>query len=284
MGYFLTQLARIAENVAMSIGCHLTIAVGNIFFLGGSTMFCFGAYAVAISQKAGLDPWLSAIVAVLCSLVFSFLFVLAYIRLSNDSFTVFTLASMLAFEALVKSWDTVTGGVLGIAGIMRPEYIDKLKELVIFQVIIMIILLIVEYVILKTFIGRSLLGMRESKHFVESLGTSTKLIGGTAIVIGSVMAAIAGVTTVWRVQFLDASFGSVTLLVLTVTIAVLAAKPKIRWLMLSAIFVTFLPEVFRFLPIPSIMLGHLRIFMYSVMLIIVLLTISKKLMPQKRVI
>ncbi|KKR03962.1 MAG: Inner-membrane translocator [Parcubacteria group bacterium GW2011_GWC2_39_14] len=282
MGYFLTQLARLAENVALAIGSHLTIAVGNIFFLGGSTMFCFGAYALAISQKLGVDPWLAAAISLICSFIFSFLFVLAYTKLSNDSFTVFTLASMLAFEALVKSWDDVTGGVLGIAGIMRPESIGKLKELVIFQIIFMIILLFAEYVILKTVLGRSLLGMRESKQFVESLGTSTKMIGGAAIISSSLMAAAAGVTTVWRIQFLDASFGSVAMLILSVTIAILAAKPKIRWLMLSAIFVTFLPEVLRFTPLPSAMVGHLRILIYSVMLIIVLLTISKKLMPQKR--
>jgi len=282
MGYFLTQLARLAESTITAIGSHLTIAVGNIFFLGGSTMFCFGAYALAVSQKFGLDPWWAALLSIVFSFFVSFLFVLAYIKLSNDSFAVFTLSSMLAFEALVKSWDDVTGGILGIAGILRPDNLVKLKQLVIFQIILMVILLFIEFVILKTVLGRSLLGMRESRNFVEALGTSTKRTGSVAIIICCVLAAMAGVTGVWRIQFLDASFGSIAMLVQSVTIAILAAKPQVRWLMLSAVFVTFLPEFLRFTPLPSTMIGHLRILIYSVLLIVVLLTISKKLMPQKR--
>lgn len=282
MGYWFTQLARLSETAITAIGAHLTVAVSNIFFLGIPVMFAMGAYAMVIPNKQGLSlPW-SIAIALVMTLLTGLIFVLTYLKMSKDSFTIFTLTSILAFDALLKSWDKVTGGVLGISGIMRPGFISSLGKLAWFQFILMLILLACEYVILKSRFGRSLLGMKENPQLIESFGISTKMLGSLTILISCLLAAVAGMIAIWRIQFLDPSFGGIMLLIQTITVAIIAAKPQIKWLAGSTLFVVLLPELLRFFSLPSTVIGHLRSLIYSVLLIIVLKTISKNLLPKKR--
>jgi branched-chain amino acid transport system permease protein len=282
MGYIFTQLARFAETSIMAAGAHLAIVGSGIFFLGIPVSFALSAYVLAITQVAGWPLFVSVMTAICAVLVASAVFVLAYLKLSADGFTVFTLASILAFDAAVKSWDSVTGGVLGIAGISRPNFLSSLPELAIFQLVIMALAFLVEYIIFQTKFGRTLLAMKESPEIVDSLGISSRRAGAAVIVISSLAAAISGIISLWRIRFIDPSFGGVMILIQVVTIAIIAAKPKVRWLALSSLAIVLLPEVLRFLSLPSTMVGHARNLLYAVSLILIVKNISSSLLPKKR--
>lgn len=282
MGYWLTQLARIFETSISSMSTHLAVVVSNIFFLGVPVVFSLGAYSMVIFQKSGVDFYLAVVLALLVVIAFSFIFVLAYLKLSADSFTVFTLASVLAFDAVLKSWDSLTGGVLGISGIARPAFASTLGNLVILQFCLSFLILLLEYIILKTWFGRALLAMKENTYLAESFGYSTRRLGSIVIVLVSTIAAIAGIIAIWRIRFLDPTFGGMLLLIQLATIAIIAAKPKIRWLAGSTLFIVLLPEILRFFVLPPTVIGHLRNLLYSLLLIIIIKSISKNLLPQKR--
>ncbi len=282
MGYLFTQLARFSETAIMSMGAHLTIAVSGIFFLGIPVTFSLAAYAMVIAQNFGVSLAVALIISFSAVLIASLIFVSAYLKLSADSFTVFTLASILAFDAAVKSWDSLTGGVLGIAGITRPAFVGTLVKLALFQFCLAIIAFMLEQVILKTHFGRALQAMKENEHLVESLGVSSRRIGSAAIIISSFMAAIAGIIAIWRLQFLDPSFGGLMILIEVVTIAIVAAKPKVRWLAFSTLVIVLLPEGLRFLNLPSTMVGHLRSLFYALILLVMIKNISEKLLAKKR--
>lgn len=282
MGYLFTQLARFSESAIMSMGTHLTVAVSGIFFLGIPVTFSLAAYAMVIAQKSGLSLIIALIIAFSLVMFVSLVFVFAYLKLSADSFTVFTLASILAFDAALKSWDSLTGGVLGIAGIIRPTFLSTLVRLAWFQFGLAIFAFAIEQIILKTNFGRSLQAMKENKYLIESLGVSSYRVGASAIIISSFVAAVSGIVAVWRLQFIDPSFGGIMLLIQVVTIAIVAAKPKVRWLAASTLIIVLLPEGLRFLNLPSTIVGHLRNLFYASILLVMIKNISEKLLPQKR--
>ncbi|MCX6793045.1 MAG: hypothetical protein NTY12_03380 [Candidatus Falkowbacteria bacterium] len=282
MGYWLTQLTRIFETAIPAMGAHLAIVVSNIFFLGIPVMFALSAYAMVILQVHGLSLLLSVLIALLIVVLASLIFVTAYLKLSADSFTVFSLASVLAFDAILKSWDSLTGGVLGIAGINRPDFASSLGQLALLQFVLTLFIILLEYIILKTQFGRALLAMKENKYIVESFGFSTKRLGAYVIVISSFVAALGGIIAIWRIRFLDPNFGGMMLLIQLATIAIVAAKPKVRWLSWSTIVIVLLPETLRFFSLPPSIVGNLRNLLYSLLLIVIIKGISKTLMPQKR--
>jgi len=86
---------------------------------------------------------------------------------------------------------------------------------------------------------------------------------------------------VWRIRFLDPSFVGLPLLLQMLTIAIIAARPKVRWVALSTLFIVLLPEVLRFVDLPSSMVGQLRVLIYAGALIIILKNL-KRFMPQRR--
>ena len=282
MGYLYTQIARFWETAVLGVGEHLAMSVGGIFFFGFPVVFSLGAYIFAILAVTGTSFWIAIPSALAGSLVIGFLFALMYRKLSNDSFAVFTLASVMAFDALVRSWDSLTGGVLGIAGVPKPSFISNLLTLIVLQGIVAVTFLILEYFILKSPFGRSLQAHKESKTFLNSLGRNADAVGSLIVILASLASAVAGIIAIWRIQFLDPTFGGIPILLQILTISILAVKPKVRWIAVSTLIIVILPEVLRFFPFPSSIVGHLRLLFYSGLLIILVNRLSSGYTSQKR--
>lgn len=276
MGYLLTLIARYFETLILAIASHLSLSISGIFFLGFPVLFTTGAYTMVIAHKSGLPLSIALLISFVIVLIISLGFALSYIRLSSNSFTVLTLASILALDAIIKSWDSVTNGVLGISGIARPQIATTLLALTILQGIIALIVLGLEYIMLKTNFGRSIRGLKEQPELLDSIGIKSNKIGITVLVIGGILAGISGVFSVWRIQFLDPSLGGIPLLLQVLTIAILAYKPSIIWIALSTFIITQLPELLRFTNLPSAMLGHLRLLIYSILIMIIIKVLSHK--------
>lgn len=115
MGYLLTILARMCETAIVAVGAHLSITVSGIFFLGIPSMISLGTYGLMVPQRFGVSMPLSIGISFFLTFIGSLIFVQLYRRLSNDSFTVFSLTSLLAIEACILSLDALTGGPLGIS-------------------------------------------------------------------------------------------------------------------------------------------------------------------------
>ena len=241
MGYILTMLSNIFTGLGVSMGGQLTISTGGIFFMGFPVAYAVGAYSLIICQKAGLDLFTGIFISIILILVCGLLFAYAYIKLSNESFAVLSLSSILALDAVLRSWDSVTGGVLGISGIVRPAFISNLSGLVGFQFIFVMILLIFEFLLLKTRFGRNLRALKENPTVLNSYGTSPYKIGSAIIILTCILAGTSSFFEIWRIQFLDPGFGGITILISSLTIAIIAARPRISWLIVATIFVFLLP-------------------------------------------
>jgi len=282
MGYILTQIARFWETMVIGTGEHLSLSVAGIFFFGFPVAFSLSAYVFAILMTQNIAMWLAVLAAILSSVVVGVVFAIFYRRLSNDSFAVFTFASVLAFIALVSSWDSLTGGVLGIPGVPRPAFISSFISLVVFQGIIAVIFLIGEFFILKSPFGRALQAHKESKIYLDSLGTNSYHVGSIAIILASLASGVSGLVTIWRIQFLDPTLGGITLLLQVLTIVIIATKPDIGSIIIATLIIVLLPEVLRFFPFPSSIVGDLRLLFYSISLIFLVNRVSSKYTPEKR--
>lgn len=270
MGYFLNTLSRIWETVLEAVGGHLTLGLGGILFLGFPASFWCGAYGYAVSAKAGLPVSVSLTIGIVLSAVMGVIFTFFYSRMSNDSFAVMTLASVLGMDALIRTWDSVTGGVLGIAGVPRFFPDQTLQSLVIFGAIIAIACLVFESVLLKSPFGRALRAIKENKTALVSLGTSAKLTGQIAILFASLFTGIAGILVVMKIQFLDPSLGGLFMLAQILTISMMASSPKATVFFGATTAVVLLPEILRFFNLPVSILGYSRNLLYGLLLIVLI--------------
>ncbi len=284
MGYIVLQLARFFETVILAVGTHLAISVGGIFFFGFTVTYLMGSYSVAIAGQAGIGIVPSTLIALAVSFIGGAICALLYRRLSNDGFAVFMIASLFAFDAVLKSWSAVTGGTLGIAGIIRPSFTPTLTGIMLLEGVLALLCILLEFVILKSPLGRSLLAHKESPRLLNATGISAKKVGMMVIIFAALVSGLSGIVGAWRIQFLDPTFGGVVYLIFGLTIAILATKPKISWLLGACAFALILPELLRFLPFPSSIFADLRTLVYAILLIVLIHRLSKKHTDHKRLI
>lgn len=282
MGYFLTLINKLSQTLIVGIGIHLSFSLGGILFLGFPTIVSVSAYALAISERAGLNPYIALLVAMAAALVVSLLFAYLFVKVSAESFSVLGLASIVAFEALARSWDGVTNGILGIGGIQRPEIFTNLPALVIGTILIAMLVLFLEGVLLQSKFGRALRAFKENPTILEVLGISHQKVSTILIILTGLIFSLGGILIVWQVQFLDPSFGGLTMLIEILTIGILTLKPQVKAVVIATLLVVLLPEILRFTSLPSNIFGHLRVFLYSLILIFLIIKFQNKLFISQR--
>ena len=285
MGYYFSVLIKIFISFIQSVGAHLSLSQAGIFFLAIPVSYSFMAYSLAILQKKfGMGVLLAfglgLFLTFLLGLVLSYL----YIRVSRESFTVLTAASIVGFEAFLKSFSELTGGVLGISGIMRPSFMKSLFAIMVASGILMIAMMVMEYLIFKAPLGRKIRGMKESETLLESLGISSAKVAVVLISMATVLSGFAGGLEILRIQFLDPTFGGFPNLILVASIAILAQQPYVRSLFLSTLFVVLLPEILRFFNFHPSQMGHMRMLVYSGMLVVLIRNLSGKFKTNSRIV
>jgi len=284
MGYFLTIASFFFNTLIQGVGVHMVLSLAGIIFLGMPTVLKASMYALAIAEKAGISPEISFIIALVTALVVGLLFGFLFTRVSPDSFAVLGLASMLALDALIKSLDKFTNGVLGISGIVRPSWMTDLPAVAIVTVAVALLCLFIELILLKTPFGRRMRAFKEDEITLQSLGINTKKFSRNVIIFCSLFLSVAGSLFLWRIQFLDANFGTVPALVFLLTMGILSLKPKIRYVVLGAGVVTFLPEILRFFQFPSSQMGYIRDFLYAIFLIVLIHQLHTHFITSRRTI
>lgn len=284
MGYFLTILSFFFNTLIEGVAIHMVLSLAGIIFLGVPTVVKASLYALAIAEKAGITPEISFVIALLVSIVVGLLFGYLFTRVSPDSFAVLGMASMLALDALIKSLDKVTNGVMGISGVARPGWMSDLAGVAIATVVAGVICLGIEAVLLQTPFGRRMRAFKEDEITLQSLGLNTKRFSRKVIVITSILLSIAASLFLWRIQFLDANFGGVAFLVFILTLGILAVKPKLRYVVLGAAVVSFLPEILRFFQFPSSLMGYIRDLLYALFLILLIHQLHTHFITSRRTI
>ena len=150
--------------------------------------------------------------------------------------------------------------------------------------IVMLAMMLFEYLIFKAPLGRQIRGMKESETLLESLSVSSSKVAVILISLATLLSGFAGGLEILRVQFLVPTFGGFPNLILVASIAILAQQPRVRTLFLSTLFVVLLPEILRFFNFHPSQMGHMRMLVYSGMLVVLIRNLSGKFKANSRIV
>jgi branched-chain amino acid transport system permease protein len=192
----------ISWNIVAGFAGQLLIA--HVIFLG------IGAYTtIVLNNRFGVSPWIgipaAGIVAGLLGVIVSFI-TLRY-GLKADYFALFTIALMVTLKTIFLKWKFV-GAALGLwlqlsnSSLKNMIFVTKQPYLYIIMAILALGI-IVQYYIYRSKTGKYLLAIREDESAAAALGVNTSLYKTYAVVIGAVMAGIAGGFYVMYVTFVE---------------------------------------------------------------------------------
>ena len=276
MNYVLHLLIQLAIFTLAAYALNVVVGYTGLLSLSHATFFGVGAYAVALLATTGTISAFPAqlFVGVLAAMLFSTMIAGPALRLKEDYFVLATLGVQLVFTSVVQNWSTLTNGPLGIRAIPRPTLVTAAGGTVAMFLIVAALVVFVSMValfrILNSPFGLALKAVREDELSAQALGKDVKTLKIQALVLSAVFASVAGSLYASYVTFVDPSSCNLDMSIFMVAMVVLGGSGNLKGPVIGAAAMIALPELLRFLSVPSSIAANLRQIIYGAALVVVM--------------
>ncbi len=258
-GFFAQVIATVALFILLGLGLNITLGLAGLLDLGFVAFFAVGAYTVALLTSPGefglaqLSFWQAVPFAVVASMMFAIFLGLPILRIRGDYLAIATLGFGEIIRILVGSdlLKGVLGGPQGVLNIPKPISVattDWLAGPVQIYYIALIFAAVVGFVAWRlraSRLGRSWMAIREDEDVAEGMGVNlvqTKLL---AYMMGGAFAGLAGAISVALVGSVFPTSIQLQLSINIVAIVVVGGMGSIPGVVLGALVLIGLPELFR---------------------------------------
>jgi len=269
--YFAQLMIFIGINIILATSLNLIIGFTGQLALGHAGFMSVGAYTAAIlSMKLHLPFIVVLIAGGLMASIFGLIIGAPTLRLKGDYLAVATLGFGEIIRVIIVNIDYL-GGPRGLPGIPKET-----TFLWVYAITVLIVLAI--YNILHSTHGRAMISVREDEIAAESMGINTTIAKISAFIIAAFFAGVAGGLYGHFYMFIDPlSFGFLKSFDYVVFV-VAGGMGSLTGSVLSAIALTFLPEILRLVG-----LAQYRMLVYAVLLLILMLFRPQGLMGSKEI-
>lgn len=289
LGNFFAQvIAIVALFVLLGLGLNITLGLAGLLDLGFVAFYAVGAYTVALLTSsaeygiAGWTFWQAVPFAVLFAMLFGLVLGLPILRIRGDYLAIATLGfgeiiRILAGSDLLKPW---LGGPRGILNIPKPfdvpptHWLAGPVQIYYIALACAAVVAFVAWRLRGSRLGRSWMAIREDEDVAEGMGVNlvqTKLL---AYMLGAGFAGLAGAISAALVGSVFASSIQLQLSINVVAIVVVGGMGSIPGVILGALFLIGLPELFR-------EFSDYRLLFYGIALMSIMIFRPEGLLPSK---
>jgi len=255
----------------LTLSLNLVVGYTGLPSIGHAAFYCIGAYTSALlALRLGLSPWLGLPAGAVMAAILGLIIGLPSLRLRGDFLAVATFGLGVIIYQIALNWVSFTRGPMGLPGI--PGYsifgweIDALWAYLILVVVLSLIAFLVIRKIVKSPFGRVLRAVRDDETAAEALGKNTVKYKLYAFIIGAFFAGIAGNLYAHYITFIDPSSFTVMESVTILLMVILGGMASLKGSLMGAIVLVFVPEILRFLGLPSSIAAQVRQMLYGLIL------------------
>ena len=289
MGPFFAQvIAIVALFTLLGLGLNITLGLAGLLDLGFVAFFAVGAYTVALLTStaeygiAGWSFWQAVPFAVIFAMLFALVLGLPILRIRGDYLAIATLGfgeiiRILAGSDLLKPF---LGGPRGMLNIPKPfdvpptHWLAGPVQIYYIALACAAVVAFVAWRLRGSRLGRSWMAMREDEDVAEGMGVNlvqTKLL---AYMLGGGFAGLAGAISAALVGSVFASSVQLQLSINVVAIVIVGGMGSIPGVVLGALFLIGLPELFR-------EFSDYRLLFYGIALMAIMIVRPEGLLPSK---
>ncbi len=248
--YFRDVMTLTGLYVILALGLNIIVGQAGLLNLGYVAFYAVGAYSYAILSTAfGLSFWPGLAVGAVVAALFAAVIGLATLKLRGDYFAIVTLGLGEITRIVLNNWDRMTGGPNGISQVKRPAIGGYVLHTTLdFYYLILVLAIVAVFSIhrlMTSRIGRAWVAIREDEVAAEAMGIDTFRLKLVAFVIGSAWAGIAGVFFAAKMAFVSPESFTFFESVMILCMVVLGGMGSIPGIVLGALLLITLPEVFR---------------------------------------
>ena len=273
--FFIHIAVIIVIYAILAVSLNVAVGYTGLLNLGHIAFFGIGAYTSALLTKNDVPYILALLASGFLASLFGWLLSKITSRLKGDYLSLATLGFGFVVYAVMLNWSKLTRGPLGIAGIEKPNifgwYLKGSGSYLIFASIIAAIVIFIIYKIIRSRYGRLLEAVRDDAIGAQALGKNIYKLKIQSLMISAFFAGIAGSLYAHYISYIDPSTFFISDIIIIFTIVIVGGLASLRGSVISAIIILGLPEMLRFVDLPSSMIGPMRQMMFAVILILILM-------------
>lgn len=290
-----------AIYIVLALSLNLLNGFTGLFSLGHAGFMAVGAYVSALltmsTQLKDMNyflepivPWLhhvtlpflpAIIIAGLVSALVGFLIGAPVLRLRDDYLAIATLGFGEIIRVLITNAQGITNGAQGLKGL--PRYSTTFAVWVTAGLVVLFMVLL-----MHSSYGRALKAVRDDELAAEAMGINVFKVKVTSFTMSSFLAGVGGALLGHMITTIDPKMFTFMLTFNILLIVVLGGTGSISGSVISAIVVTILMEVLRFLDEPMNLiifktdgLPGLRMVVFSLLLMVMIIYRQRGLMGNK---
>ena len=248
--YQLRVLINCELNMIFAMSLNLLMGIGGTVSFGHVAFYEIGAYTTAcLWYHFGWDYSTNFLIVILVTGLAGLLLALPMSRITGRYVTIITLSFAEIVSLIIKNWDPVTLGQMGIVGIPSItlfgfRFRNKIQFFY-YALIFVIITYILMYWIVNSKLGRNLQAMRDDSIAAEAMGI--KLFPNKVIVftISAIFAGIAGSLYAHLMTYVEPATFNSSLSFNCISIVVVGGLGNFAGTLIGSLFLTILPEYLR---------------------------------------
>lgn len=276
MDYLVHILTLICIYAVLAVSLNLIAGCTGLLSVAHAALFGVGAYIAAL---AAVHLHVGFAVAVICAVagagIISLIVALPSLRVHDDYFVLATFCFQVVFFHVTNNWIGLTGGPMGIPGIPEPKVLGVVLSSNTGFLTLALGLALLTYALAcrlaSSPFGRVLKAIREDEIFAQALGKNITAFKLQVFVIGGILAAAAGTLYAYYVTFIDPTSFTVQESILILAMVIVGGSGSVAGSVVGAFVLVSLPEVLRFLGLPSSIAANIRQITYGGLLVLCML-------------
>lgn len=271
--FYVGEMAVIFILCIASLGLMTLTGFTGQVSLGQSAFIGLGAYVHALLLTQGVPLPLSLLGAALVAALAGLAIGLPAIRVSGLHLSIVTLAFAIVTEHVIGRWKSVTGGHSGLS---VPEPLlfglnlggPRAFYYLCLAVLVAVLLCLLN--LMRSSIGRSFVGVRDSEAAAQGLGIHVARTKVTAFVLSAAISGAAGALMAHQIQFITPESFGMALSLQLVLMVFIGGMGSLRGAVLGALLIGLLPSLISMLKstLPSRIADQfgLELFVYGAVL------------------
>jgi branched-chain amino acid transport system permease protein len=287
MEYFLHIIVISGIYIILALSLNLIVGFTGLPALGHAAFSCIGAYTSSLlALNLGLSPWVGLILGACLAGLSGVVIGYPAVRLKGDYLALATFGLGVIVYSIAKNWVSLTRGPMGLPGIPGFSIFGyELSEIWQYLILVVFFVLITIFVInriVKSPFGRVLRSIREDEVASEALGKDINKHKLIVFVVGAFFAGIGGSLYAHYITFIDPSSFTVTESITILLMVIFGGMGSIQGSVVGAVILVVIPELLRFLGVPSSIAAPLRQMIYGLLLVVLMIRRPQGIMGRYR--
>jgi branched-chain amino acid transport system permease protein len=282
--YEIDVATMVLSYVVLAWGLNIVVGYAGLLDLGYVAYYAIGAYAYALlAQNFGINFWMALPIAALLAVLVAVALGAPVLRLRGDYLAIVTLGFAEITRLILINWTELTDGPNGISGIPKPTLFglefargsaedagaavstvasnhaptfheffgmefEPLQRVIFVYYIILLLAVVVAWLswrLRKLPIGRAWEALRDNEIACTAVGISPTTAKLAAYAFGAMIAGLAGAFFATRQGFISPESFTFNESITVLAIVVLGGMGSQLGILLAAVFIIGMPELFR---------------------------------------